>query len=857
MNNHIEIKPNETVVGRAAKLDLLFSQPLFDVIFLLIWSLGITSLLVILLNFTIIVFVNQIVGLAFIFLAVFMVYLAGRFFFLDKVKYPKVTTLEETKKAMTESGTVNLFSIFSFHLAKSTLSLFNNKAIDQITTKDMVLAILKSKDMIFVLIRIGVGPQNIEQMMAGYAGQTGILEYLERAVEIALSETHHQIEIGDVFVALCEKDSFFKEMIMNLKLDTKDIANLVYWRTNIVRETIKSKSFFNPDKFRLNGGIGKDWAFGYTPLLKQYASDITNSIKSHGLNLEIYGKAQTIKQIEEAMLHQSGGNVLVVGEPGIGKKTTVLAFAKNVYEGKTNGALAFFHIVQIDLDTLLSGQGDFVAKISGLFNEIAMAGNIIVFIDNIQNILSAGAEGKVNATEVLLPYLSSSNIKIIGTCDMASYNQYIMMNTAINQRFTRVTIEEPLIDDMVRILEDIAPRIESNTGSIVSYVAIKTAIDAADRYIMNQPNPQKTIALIDGASAKASSERGSTIILPKDILTYVTEKYDVPSSEVGDSEKEKLLHLDEMMHKFVIGQNQAIDAIADALRRTRAGVTDTKKPIGSFLFLGPTGVGKTETAKALARSYFGAEDRMIRFDMSEYQNKEDIYRFLGSNLHGEMTQGTLTTAVREHPFSLLLFDEIEKANRDILDLFLQILDEGFMTDGSGRKVSFTNTIIIATSNAGANLIRDSIKSGQEYEKTKKDLLDYLQTNNIYRPEFLNRFTSVIAFSPISPSEIRQIAGLMIQKLKATILKNRQVTLEIEPAAVEILAQLGYDPQMGARPMARIIQDKVENFLAKKILSGELQQGSSITVTADDIQPGGVNVMSDQSNLTAPPAPPAQ
>jgi len=843
MNANIKIEPDGTIIGKASRLDALFSTLFCRFIFALIWIFGLLSIAVLIAHFTFVPFVSPVVGFAFIFTCIFLDYQALRLYFIDKVKYPKLITLAAEKEKMAQGAEVNLFAIFSFDLAKAVLLLLNKGNLSQLTTKDLTLALLTSRDMTFILTRLGVGPESLSQALSNYQGQPDITGFFIRAVDVAAAETHHQIEIGDVFAALCEKDKFLQSFIMNLKIDIKDISNLVYWRTNIVREQIKRKKLFDPEKFRFNGGVGKDWAFGYTPFLKQYSRDITDSIRTYGINLAVFGKQKTVKEIEEAMLHKSAANVVVVGEPGIGKKTAVMAFAQNVYEGKTNQALAFFHIVKIDMDTLLAGQdsgGGITERLTKLFNEIVVAGNIIVFIDNIQNLFSGGGAGKVNATEVLLPYLDASNIKVIGTCDIASYEQYFMPNPALTQRFTRVTIEEPVIDDMVRILEDTAPTIESNTGCLISYTAIKTAISAADRYIMNQPNPQKTISLIDGAAAKASSERGHTIILPKDILDYVTEKYNVPSGEVGDEEKSKLLNLATEMHKYVIGQSQAIDAIANALRRTRAGVTDTKKPIGTFLFLGPTGVGKTETAKSLARAYFGSEDRMIRFDMSEYQNKEDIYRFIGSNLHGEMVQGTLTTAVREHPFSLLLFDEIEKANRDILDLFLQILDEGHLTDGSGRKVSFTNTIIICTSNAGANLIRESIRDGGAYEKTKQALLDYLQTNNIYRPEFLNRFTSVVAFSPISPDESHQIALLMIEKLKKTILQNRQVNVSVTDDAVALLARLGYDPQMGARPMARIIQDKLENFLAQKILTGELQQGSTITVAAKDLDDGTVN-----------------
>jgi ATP-dependent Clp protease ATP-binding subunit ClpC len=585
---------------------------------------------------------------------------------------------------------------------------------------------------------------------------------------------------------------------------------------------------------KLSGGVGKDWAFGYAPFLRQFSADLTESLERGDLALKIIGHDRQIDEIKEALLKRSGGNAIIVGEPGVGKETTILGFTKKVLEGETNSNLDFKHVVKINTDSLLSGlqgPGDITERLSGIFNEASYAGNIIVFIENIQNLLSSGDAGKVNASEVILPFLESPEMHVIGTCDIASYNRYISPNTGFVQHFSRISIEEPKEGDLVRILEDTVPFIEYRTNSIISYEALREIISASNKYIMDIPNPEKSIDLLDAVSARATGERGKTIVLPKDVLEYVSEKYNIPTGDVNEGEKKKLLSLEKIMHERVIGQQEAISAIANALRRVRAGITDSKKPIGSFLFLGPTGVGKTETSKALAEAYFGAEDRMIRFDMSEYQNPEDIYRFIGS----ASAPGELTTAVRETPFSLLLFDEIEKANKQILDLFLQILDEGFVTDGSGRKVMFTNTIIIATSNAGANLIRESIKSGAEYDKIKKELLNYLENQNIYRPEFINRFSGVVAFSPLSQSEITQIASLMIESLKKTVLKNKKISLEVSPEAIAILSQLGFDPQMGARPMARTIEEKVENVLATKILSGELKKGETYIVAPEDIR----------------------
>lgn len=832
--NDQKINPSGTVIAKAVMIDRIVLNPIIKIVWLTVWIAGIISI-ILFLDYSYPKQFNldlPIYGLAYIVLGVFMIFLAIRQFFVAKVRYPKQVTLDSISGA---KESVNIFAVYSFALAKVWMK--NLGDIEKKNSKDLLAAILKSADMNFILARIGIGEGQLKPMLSSKSG-VEISKVILRALDVAKAEGHHQIEIGDVFIALCELDAELKKFISDLQLEISDIANIVYWQTQVIRQSIKSRHrFFDPENLRLSGGVGRDWAYGFALLLRQYSSDLTASIASQGLGLRIIGHDRHIKAIEEALSRETGGNVVLVGEPGIGKKTTVLGFAKKIYEGKAMPAVNNKHIVQINIDSLLAGSGgsgEITQRISQVLSEAASAGNIIIFIDHIENLLSSGDAGKVNAVEVLLPFLEAPDVHIIGTADLGSFNRYLAPNSALLQRMAKIEIEEPGKADMIRILEDVVPQIEYHTKSLVSYGALKEAIVAADKYILNAPNPEKSINLLDGSAAKASSERGETIITPEDIHVYVTEKFDVPSSEVGEGEKQKLLALEDDMHKRVIGQEEALAAIANAMRRSRANITESKKPIGSFLFLGTTGVGKTETAKALSQSYFGDEERMIRFDMSEYQNKADIYRLIGSNSGTEESPGILTSRVREKPFSLLLFDEIEKAHPDILNLFLQILDEGRLTDGSGRPVSFTNAIIIATSNAGANLIRQSIGSGVEYEATKKTLMEYLQNENIYRPEFLNRFTGIIVFSPLSAREIVQIAGIMIKNLQTVVFKNQGVKVEITPDGVQKLAQLGFDPQMGARPMARTIQEKVENILAKKLLSGELKKGDTITFSARDI-----------------------
>lgn len=829
-----KIEEAGTIVGKAIKIDEIVGSWFFKFIAAIFWLLAVAAafnLISLSLGFSA---GAEYRALSLIIFGLAIYFATFRAFYNSKVRHPRQISLAEAKEQIKSGQECNFYALFSFELAKVWSGGMKGYA-ENATTKDIAQALMLSPDMRFVLARIGTAAETVVGYLQKESGKAEIFALLKRALLIAEAESHHQIEVGDLFIALCEQDPALSQFLSDFKLDISDLANIVYWQTAEVRERYYKKRFIDPDNIRLTGGVGRDWVYGAAMMLKQYSQDLTESIGEYGLNLHVVGHDKEIKEMEEALTKQTGGNVILVGEPGVGKRTTVLGFVKRVYEGKASGALANKHVLKLNIDALLSGTGgDVTGRLTEVLNEASRAGNIVLFIENIQNLFSSGDAGRINASEVILPYLEGSDLYFIGTCDVGSYNKYFATSGSLVERFTRVTIEEPNTNEMIRILEDVVPEVEYHTKSLISYGAVKETIHSADKYILNQPNPEKSINLLDGAAAKATSDRGATIITPADVLSYVSEKYDVPGSEVGEAEKEKLLNLETIMHKRVIGQGEAINAIANALRRSRAGVTDSKKPIGSFLFLGSTGVGKTETAKALAEAYFGDENRMIRFDMSEFQNKQDIYRFIGSNISGEETPGVLTTAVREKPFSLLLFDEIEKAHPDILNLFLQVLDEGHLTDGAGRKVSFTNTIIIATSNAGANLIRQSIVSGIEYEQTRKQLLDYLQEENIYRPEFLNRFTSVIIFSPLTREDIVKVATLMINNLEAVIAKNKEVKLSVTPDAIFKLASIGYDPQMGARPMARAIQEKLENMLAKKLLSGELKKGSSITVSANEI-----------------------
>ncbi|MEI8143780.1 MAG: ATP-dependent Clp protease ATP-binding subunit [Candidatus Berkelbacteria bacterium] len=772
-------------------------------------------------------------ALALLVAAFSMYFLAFRSFYRFKLRgFVNVSAILARDKILAKEK-CNIFLSLSPDLAKAMLHM--EYAKNGFSTDQILKKIASSADIYFVLNRLGVGKDSFVQFQSDKLLLNDKL-WLS-ALDIAIRFGHFGIDSVDLLLAIILVDKKLAASFDQFGAGPEDISNVIVWRDHINARVRENEGFLNPKRLHFSGGIGRDWAYGYANYLRRFAVDITESINRFGYNLEIVGKDDETKAIEQALAKGTNANAIVVGDPGVGKRTVVMNFINKVALGETSQSLAFRHIYEVKTEYLLSGienQGEAAERLTGVFDEASRAGNIIIFIDNIASLLSSGEAGEINASEVLLKYLSVPNMSFVFTMDTMDYNSIIGANKTLMEKIEKVEVAEPSPQDLIQILEKSVFAVEYHDKCYVTYETIKEVIRSANKYILNLPNPEKSINLLESVCSKAVAERGETMVLPKDVENFISQRYKVPGLASDKAEKEKLLNLENKMHQSVVGQDRAISAIANAMRRSRSGVTDSAKPIGSFLLLGPTGVGKTETAKTLARIYFGDESRMIRFDMSEYQNKEDVYRLIGSSIHGENETGTLATTVLNNPFSLVLLDEIEKAHPDILNLFLQVLDEGILTSGMGQKISFANTIIIATSNAGSNFIRESVETGMPLTDIESQLLDQVQKDGIFKPEFLNRFSAAIVFHPLDMEQTKQVAVRMIAKLQQNVLKNQGVTFTVDDQALTTLAQLGYSPEMGARPMARVISEKIENLLAKKLLSGELQHGQTFNITQAEI-----------------------
>lgn len=837
MNTELKTDFAGTRVSKLVAIHRFFSSSLGKIISFFGWLTGISALAVWVSWIFGWIEIENSLGFDQFFLALFLIFLAIRSFLRYFIRDPEIFQPEKFKELVQSGQAVNIVDTFSVDLATALINISN---LSESSSGQVLTELAKLLESSFIFARLGIRQADIITIAKNAASVSGVrfVNIAERALNVAIVEGHDQIEVGDMLVALSEADPSFANYLSKNDLSPEDVTNVVYWQTSLLGKIEERRRFLDPGHLHLTGGIGRDWAFGYTPELNKYSADLTEAIERQGLGLEIIGHEKETELLEQALSRSVGANAILVGEPGVGKRTTVLGFAQKIDEGRSLPILAHKHVIEIDVDQLISGlvgPGDFTQRLTQVFSQAANAGNVIIFIDGIEKILSSGEAGQVDASSVLLSYLTYPEISFLGTTDLANYSNLIAGDTALAQKFEKIEIGEPTDEEMIRILEDVAPRIESHYGAIITYGAIKETIKVANKFILDQPNPEKSIVTLEGAANTLAGSK-ERIIDASTIDNYVEKRTSVPVKEATGRERDVLLNLETELHKRIINQVPAVDAVAGALRRARAGVAESKKPIGSFLFLGPTGVGKTETAKALAATYFGSDEAMLRFDMSEYQNEEDTYRLIGSPAgYLPRIEGELVAAVRNKPFSLILFDEIEKANPDILNLFLQILDEGFITSSAGRKAHFKNAIIIATSNAGANLIRQLVASKAPYEQAQKEVIEYVQNEGIFKPEFLNRFSSVVFYSPLNQEQIKEVAKIMIRNLAREIYQTKGVILKMEVSALAKLAAMGYDPEMGARPMARVIEEQVENFLAEKILRGEVAKGGEVTFRLSDIK----------------------
>lgn len=573
-------------------------------------------------------------------------------------------------------------------------------------------------------------------------------------------------------------------------------------------------------------GIGLELLFGYTPRLNQYVTDL-------GLPQAFYhhlvGREEIVSRIERTLI--SGESVILVGQPGVGKKTILLEFARRAMAGELSAQMAYKRVLELDPTFLLSETIDLnqkKAKLSEILAEAAAAGNVILVVKDLHRLTNPDLEG-IDITDILEKYLEPRELKLIVISAQRDYERFIAPHTRLRKFLVPVEAAPVSKDDALLILLDAASRWETKARLIFTVQALRAIISGSDRYITDIPFPEKSLELLDHTVAYTQRQR-KTLIGVDEVNAVIAEITGISLVRLTESEKKTLTNLEDILHRRLVGQDTAVSLIAKSLRARSVGAKDDKRPIGSFLFLGPTGVGKTQTAKTLAEIYYGSQESILRFDMAEYAGAEGLPRLIGSvqkNL-----PGSLTTAIKNRPASLLLLDEIEKAPPEVYNLFLTLLDEGSMTDAFGRFINCRHLFVIATSNAAAVYIRQLVSDKVSPSQMQKLVVDYVQKNNIFSPEFLNRFDGVVVFAPLSSDQLTEIAAILLSELARTLEQQKGIHLEISPPAIDKLARDGYEPEFGARPMRRIVDITIGDLIGRAVLAGSVKPGDRHRLTVD-------------------------
>ena len=794
-------------------------------------------------------------------------------------------------------------------LAQQQANYFKHQAIG---TEHLLLALTMEKNGVaakvlqsFVVTEVDVR-EEIEHIV-GYGnlqrrGADTYLPYsprtryvLERAREHAKLFNVEKVGTEHILLALLEDDKTISSRILAaLNIDLRKVKNITYRTMGVDATTANRtrKKLALSEKKQDNG----------TPTLDELARDLTEMVRKDQID-PVVGRDNEIKRVVQILSRRTKNNPVLLGEPGVGKTAVAEGFSQKIVNGEVPDNLKNKRVMMLDMGSLVAGtkyRGEFEDRLKKIIEEIREDGNVILFIDEMHTLIGAGgAEGAIDASNILKPALARGEVQVIGATTLNEYQKYVEADAALERRFASVTINEPTPEVALTILKGLRPKYEKHHQLQITDEALESAVKLSKRYIASRFLPDKAIDLMDEAAArvrinnaqkvdkvsaikkklselsqekteallkedfeKAAEIRNEELkiqeklekqiqrdkdeedsnnyrvkVTAEDIAEVVSEWTGVPVTQINRSEGDRLIRLEKILHNRVIGQDEAVKAVSKAIRRARSGLKDPTRPIGSFMFLGPTGVGKTELAKALAEAMFGSEDSMIRIDMSEYMEKYTTSRLIGSppGYVGYDEGGQLTEKVRNNPYSVVLLDEVEKAHNDVFNILLQVLDDGFLTDSKGRKVDFRNTIIIMTSNLGATALRDEKSVGfgakdvsDDYEAMAAKVRETLKKT--FRPEFLNRLDETVVFHSLNKEEIHQIVKLMAKNIIGRI-KEQNINLKITPAAIDIVAEAGFDAEYGARPIRRVLQDKIEDLLSEELLAGNIETGATVTIGA--------------------------
>ncbi|VTX71358.1 ATP-dependent Clp protease ATP-binding subunit [Limosilactobacillus oris] len=791
-------------------------------------------------------------------------------------------------------------------IAHEQAKYFKHQAVG---TEHLLLALAMDKDGIAnkIFEQFSITSDDIREeieRLIGYGtldqlGPADYLPYSPKAKQVLAlagqeAQQMHSLKIGTehLLLALIADESVLSSRILfSLDVLPRQVRKVTLRRLGVAESQLRRQN--NRQESNRKSG---------TPTLDKLARDMTQMARNQQLD-PVVGRDAEIRRTIQILSRRTKNNPVLIGEPGVGKTAIAEGLAQEMVAGTVPAELANKRLMVLDMGSLVAGtkyRGEFENRLKKVIDEIQADGHVILFIDELHTLIGAGgAEGAIDASNILKPALARGELQTIGATTLDEYQKYIESDAALERRFATVQVDEPTPEESLAILKGLRPRYEAHHHVKITDEALEQAVKLSDRYISDRFLPDKAIDLMDEAAAmvrinaeekktrkpsldeqiaelqsakeaaieqqdfdraadlreqelslRAKQEQQADRVSERqaeqhyrlkvtgeDVAKVVAEWTGVPLTQLKRSESDRLINLEKVLHKRVIGQNEAVDAVAKAIRRARSGLKNPNRPIGSFMFLGPTGVGKTELAKALAEAMFGSEDNMIRIDMSEYMEKFSTSRLIGAapGYVGYDEGGQLTEKVRQHPYSVVLLDEAEKAHPDVFNLLLQVLDDGYLTDSKGRRVDFRNTIIIMTSNLGATQLQDEKEVGfgardmsQDYNAMAGAIRQQLKLH--FRPEFLNRIDETIIFHSLNKQELHQIVKLMTNELRDRV-AEQEISLKVTPAAVDLIAAVGYDPEYGARPLRRAIQDKIEDRLSTALIDGEIKPGDTVTVGA--------------------------
>jgi ATP-dependent Clp protease ATP-binding subunit ClpC len=690
---------------------------------------------------------------------------------------------------------------------------------EQPTPKQIALALMQANGGLFFQVRFGVGGSFLKEVASDNRDET--VAIFREALSIA-SQVGGRMSPGVVILAMIRQLPARETLLGHLQLSEDDLVRGIQWYHHLDELIQKSKH-----RSKKSGGIGRDWSFGYIPNLSKFGYNISQggSIARDEIRTDI------LSQLVNSLANNSGV-IALVGKDGVGKTELVYELAeKLMYPTKAIPTqLHYQQIFMLDASRLVSvagARGGLEQLVSVLLNEAYAAKNIIVCLDNAELFFEDGV-GSVDLTTLLLPILEAGRLKIIMTIDEQKFMQISRRTPAVASAVNRITVQPTEEFDTLKVLEDHLPAVEYKRKVTYMYQALKDAYRLSQRYVYDISMPGQAISLLESAADYA--EAG--LVTSRSVAAAIEQSTGVKTSAAsGEDERLKLLNLESLIHERMIGQERAVSVVSDALRRARSGVRNQNRPVGTFMFLGPTGVGKTELAKSLAAVYFGGEQNIIRLDMNEFVSSDDVIRLIAD---GSDDAGSLTAQVMKQPFSVVLLDEIEKAHPSVLSTLLQLLDEGILRDIRNREISFRDTVVIATSNAGSDRVQEYLNRGYSLEQFEETFVSELISSHLFHPEFLNRFDEIVVFGSLTKPELLQVVDLILVSVNKN-LAQQKITVSVAQDAKEYLVEVGYDPRLGARPMRRVVQRAVENTVAKLLLSNEVSAGGSIEITLDQVR----------------------